>query len=79
MTRSQFQGNVIPRNRINHIAQEMLNYLPLPNVQGVLSANYVDEARQTYNDNKFDLRIDQTFSSSDRAFARFSRDQASVT
>jgi hypothetical protein len=35
-------------------------------------------SRVTYTDNEFDFRIDHTFSASDRAFARFSRDQASV-
>jgi hypothetical protein len=78
MSRSQFTGNIIPQNRINSIAQTMLNYLPLPNVQGVLSANYVDVPKEKYSDNKFDFRLDYTFSPSDRAFARFSRDQASV-
>ncbi|MBV8475202.1 MAG: carboxypeptidase regulatory-like domain-containing protein, partial [Acidobacteria bacterium] len=78
MTRDQFPGNIIPQNRINPIAERMLTYLPLPNVPGVLSANYVDVPRERYTDNKFDIRIDNTFSPSDRAFARFSRDQASV-
>ncbi|MBV9482686.1 MAG: carboxypeptidase regulatory-like domain-containing protein, partial [Acidobacteria bacterium] len=78
MTRDQFPGNIIPQNRINPIAEKMLTYLPLPNVPGVLSANYVDVPRERYTDNKFDIRIDNTFSPSDRAFARFSRDQASV-
>jgi len=78
MTRDQFPGNVIPQNRLNPIAVKMLTYLPLPNVPGVLSANYVDVPKETFNDNKFDIRIDHAFSLNDRAFARFSRDQASV-
>jgi hypothetical protein len=77
-SRDQFPNNVIPQDRINLIAQKMLSYLPLPTVPGVLSANYIDEPRQTYGDNKFDIRIDHKFSASDRGFARFSRDQASV-
>src|SRR5580700_2865155 len=77
-TRTQFPGNAIPTGRISLIAQTMLNDFPLPNVTGVLSANYVDVPRETYDDNKFDFRIDHTFSPTDRAFARFSRDQASV-
>jgi hypothetical protein len=78
MTRDQFLGNIIPQDRINLIAQKMLSYLPLPTVPGVLSANYIDEPKETYGDNKLDIRIDHNFSVSDRAFARFSRDQASV-
>ncbi|HEY1656721.1 MAG TPA: carboxypeptidase regulatory-like domain-containing protein [Candidatus Sulfotelmatobacter sp.] len=78
MSRTQFPGNIIPQNRINSIAQKILSYLPLPNETGVLSADYVDVPKEKYTDNKFDFRIDHTFSESDRAFARFSRDQASV-
>jgi len=78
MTRTQFPGNIIPQDRISSIAQQILSYLPLPNVPGVLSANYVDVPKETYTDNKFDFRMDHTFSASDRAFVRFSRDQASV-
>lgn len=81
-TRQQFsyqgQANVIDPMRINQIAQKMLSYFPLPNVSGVLAANYVDVPRENYTDNEFDFRIDENISASDRAFARFSWDQASV-
>ena len=77
-SRTQFQGNIIPPDRLNPIAVKMLNYFPAPNVSGVLSANYVDVPNQTFNDNSFDIRIDNVFSEKDRAFARFSRDQATV-
>lgn len=77
-TRTQFAGNIIPTDRLNPIAVKILSYLPLPNVQGLLSANYVDVPKQNYTDNEFDFRIDHTFSASDKIFARFSRDQASV-
>ncbi len=76
--RDQFQGNTIPSGRINPIATKMLSYFPLPNVAGVLSANYVDVPKENYTDNEFDIRIDNIFSATDRAFARFSRDQATV-
>jgi Carboxypeptidase regulatory-like domain/TonB-dependent Receptor Plug Domain len=77
-TRTQFPGNIIPASRLNPIAVKILSYLPLPNVAGLLSANYVDVPKQNYTDNEFDLRIDHTFSTSDKIFSRFSRDQASV-
>jgi Carboxypeptidase regulatory-like domain len=77
-SRTQFQGNMIPQPRINAIAQKMLNYFPAPNVTGVLSANYVDVPNQIYRDNDFDVRVDNVFSAKDRAFVRFSRDQATV-
>lgn len=75
--RPQFQGNIIPQSEINPIAQQMLDLLPLPNVSGVLSGNYVSDPVKKFDDNEFDIRLDQTFSDKDRAFARFSRDQAS--
>ena len=77
-SRTQFQGNTIPGYRLDPIAVKMLNFFPAPNVSGVLSANYVDVPNQTFNDNDFDIRIDNVFSDKDRAFARFSRDQATV-
>lgn len=76
--RDQFPGNVIPSYRINPIATKMLSYFPPPNVTGVLAANYVDVPNKNFTDNEFDIRIDQAFSDKDRAFARFSRDQATV-
>jgi Carboxypeptidase regulatory-like domain len=75
-SRTQYPGNVIPNP--NPIALKMLQYFPLPNVPGVLSGNYVDVPKENYSDNKFDIRIDNVFSDKDRAFARFSRDQAGV-
>jgi hypothetical protein len=77
-TRTQFPGNIIPQNRLNPIAVKILSYLPLPNVPGVLAADYVDVPRENYTDNKFDLRLDDVISATDRVFVRFSRDQASV-
>ncbi len=77
-TRTQFPGNIIPKNRLNPIAVKMLSYFPLPNVPGVLAANYVDVPRENYSDNRFDLRLDDVISATDRVFVRFSRDQASV-
>lgn len=77
-SRTQFPGNIIPSDRLNPIAVKILNYLPLPNVSGLLSANYVDVPKQNYTDNEFDFRLDHTFSPTDKIFARFSRDQATV-
>ncbi len=75
-TRTQFMNNTIPPGRINPIAQAMLNYFPPPNQTGVLSANYIDLPKLTLSDNEFDFRLDEVFSQRDRAFARFSWDQA---
>ncbi len=77
LMRSPFPGNIIPPKRLNAVAVRLLNLFPLPNVPGVLSGDYVDVPVRTLNDNEFDVRLDHSFTEKDRAFARFSRDQAS--
>ncbi|MGB9512264.1 MAG: hypothetical protein WBU20_11295, partial [Candidatus Acidiferrum sp.] len=67
---------VIPSGLINPIAQKMINLYPLPNLTGSSTSNFLDEPVRSLNETKFDVRLDQTFSSSDSAFARFSYDQA---
>ncbi len=76
-TRLPFAGNIIPADRLNPVAVRLINLLPAPNVAGVLSGNYVDVPVRTLDYNQFDIRLDHTFSETDRVFARFSRDQAS--
>ena len=59
----------------------MIGFYPAPNVNaGVAGAsyNYVTEPVRALNETKFDVRVDQTFTASDNAFARFSYDQARV-
>ncbi len=71
--------NKIPSNLIDHVGQSMINLYPPPNANaGVLNAsyNYVTEPVRSLNETKFDIRLDQTFTASDNAFARFSYDQA---
>ncbi len=79
---SQPEGNdcaKIPSNLIDHVGQSMIGLYPPPNVNaGVAGAsyNYVTEPVRSLNETKFDARVDQTFTASDNAFARFSYDQA---
>ncbi len=71
--------NKIPSNLIDHVGQSMINLYPPPNVNfGVANAsyNYVTEPVRALNETKFDVRLDQTFTATDNAFARFSYDQA---
>lgn len=76
LARSPFPGNIIPPKRLNPVAVRLLSLFPLPNVPGVLSGDYVDVPERRLDYNQFDIRLDHTFSDKDRAFARFSRDQA---
>src|SRR5579875_2132796 len=69
--------NKIPQGLINPIAQQMMNFYPLPNADNsALGYNYVNEPVRSLNEGEFDLRVDHNFSTKDSAFARFSYDQA---
>ena len=77
---SQAQGTPcgkIPSNLFNSIGQAMINLYPTPNANNVGgNYNFVNSPVRSLNETKFDARVDQTFSSKDTAFARFSYDQA---
>ena len=71
----------IPSNLFDSVGKAMINLYPTPNANaGVSDAsyNFVTEPVRALNETKFDGRLDQTFTASDTAFARFSYDQASV-
>src|ERR1700733_2770006 len=69
-TRQPFPGNIIPVDRINPVAQNLLAIFPLPTSSGVsnnLLLNVVDSQVQ----DQFDVRIDQTLSDKDSMFGRY--------
>ena len=69
--------NKIPSNLIDPIGQAMINLYPTPNANNATgNVNFVNSPVRSLNETKFDARVDQTFSSKDTAFARFSYDQA---
>jgi hypothetical protein len=71
--------NKIPSNLWDKVGQGIMqqNY-PVPNAgSAALGYNYQAEPVRKLNETKFDVRLDQAFSSKDNAFARFSYDQAS--
>ncbi|HEY6447584.1 MAG TPA: carboxypeptidase-like regulatory domain-containing protein [Acidobacteriaceae bacterium] len=69
--------NKIPSNLIDSVGQAMINVYPTPDANnGALGYDYVNEPVRTLNETKFDVRLDQTLSSKDNAFERFSYDQA---
>jgi len=76
-TRSQFQGNVIPSNRINpRLESFLMQYIPMPNMtmmmSGADSNNYLDVRNETHFQNQGTVRVDHVFSNNDTAFARYS-------
>ena len=69
--RSPFPQNSIPVSRISPIALKLLNYYPLPS-NGGLSQN-LQNSTSTGNDiYRYDVRIDENVSSTNRVFARWS-------
>ena len=79
--------NKIPSNLFSSIGQGLMNLYPpvdplssntkeLPVGNAASGYNYVTEPVRSLNETKFDIRLDQTFTEKDNAFARFSYDQA---
>lgn len=76
LIRNQFQSNgrlnAIPANRINPIAQRLIDLYPLPNFGSGINNNRVDVFNRDLTDNGGNVRFDYRFSDKDSAFARFS-------
>jgi hypothetical protein len=73
--RDQFTGNVIPTNRIDPVALQVLNYFPLPNQPGdpVTGAqNYFAVGSAELNVDNYDGRVDHQISDNQKAFVRYS-------
>jgi hypothetical protein len=65
----------IPSGLMNPLAARMINFYPVPNVNGG-SYNFVSEPVRKLDETKFDIRVDHNFSGTDSMFGRFSYDQA---
>jgi hypothetical protein len=64
---------VIPQSSISPTATALLAYYPLPNVVGQSNFNYENFAATPARTDGADVRIDQTISSKQSVYARFSR------
>jgi Carboxypeptidase regulatory-like domain len=68
----------IPPALFNSIGQAMINLYPTPNANNPSSGyNFADVPVRKLDETKFDIRVDQNFTTADTLFARFSYDQAS--
>src|SRR4051794_4974923 len=69
-----FAGNVIPQNRLNPSSLAITSLVPLPNFGGAnsLSRNFFYQPSQFSNTDQGDIRVDQTISSKNNFYARFS-------
>jgi len=78
LLRTQFQGNVVPANRMDQLSLSLLKYLPLPNTipttpQNVLTntGNYFSDAAGIIDQDVIAVRGDHRFSTNDSLFVRF--------
>jgi hypothetical protein len=73
--RDQFSGNVIPFNRMDPVALQVLKYFPLPNQPGdpVTGArNYFATGSADLNVDNLDARVDHQLSNHQKLFLRYS-------
>ncbi|PYV86930.1 MAG: hypothetical protein DMG05_18585, partial [Acidobacteria bacterium] len=68
VTGSAFANNVIPPERINSIAANLLKYYPDPNTSGNPRFNYVSSGSTHSNVDQINLRIDHKISANDSVF-----------
>ena len=82
-TGAPFPGNIIPSDRIDDVARNVIEELyPRANTPGRRVAsgqtidNYVINPEQRRRDDQFDVRVDHAFSAANRAFLRYSLQDA---
>ncbi|WP_257025745.1 TonB-dependent receptor plug domain-containing protein [Tunturiibacter gelidoferens] len=81
LTGQKYTNGVIPFNdpSVSSFAKGVLAALPAPNVPGSPFANnYASLPSDTINDDKGDIRVDQTFSQRTTAFVRYSQHQGKI-
>ncbi len=67
-----FSGNVIPSNRLDQAAVNImtLNY-PRPNVPGALTRNFVTQTKIGGENDQYNIRVDDRLTDSNNLFARY--------
>jgi len=77
LTRTAFPGNIIPASRINPVAAKISTYFPTPTGSGAQYTgvnNWVRNDANRISKNAVSYKVDEYFSGSNRAFARYSAD-----
>jgi hypothetical protein len=75
-SRQPFQGNVIPLTKQSAIGRAIVNLYPDPTFTDRLASNYLSNPVKQLNDMGWNFRLDHNFNANDRAFGRFSWDNA---
>lgn len=74
VVRTPFPGNVIPTNRLNPIALQLMNYYPEPNQAGNQGTNnYFSSNPRSDSFYSVSTRVDHQLTSKQRAFVRYTR------
>jgi outer membrane receptor protein involved in Fe transport len=70
---NQFIDNHIPRSRLSSQALNLLTLLPEPNVLGAgITQNFIASGAEQFNDDDFNIRIDQNVAQKIQIFGRYS-------
>ena len=75
LTGLQFQGNRIPNGRLSQQALNLLNLIPPPNAPGTDNGtrnNFVASGSEKFDNDTFDVRIDNRITSNLNVFGRYS-------
>ncbi|HYP28587.1 MAG TPA: TonB-dependent receptor [Blastocatellia bacterium] len=75
LTGQQFPGNRIPNGRLSPQALALLNLIPLPNAAGTENGtrnNFVASGSEIFDNDTFDVRIDNRVSGNFNLFGRYS-------
>lgn len=73
--RDAFPGNVIPRQRMDPVAVNVMKYYPLPNQPGEAPTqlnNYYKAGSALTTLNNYDFRVDHNFTATQKIFGRYS-------
>ncbi len=70
LVRDPFPGNVIPASLISPVAQNLLKFIPLPNLPGTVN-NYLNSFGYPHTDNGFRLRLDHRIGDRDSLSVAF--------
>jgi hypothetical protein len=71
--RAQFANNIIPSGRISPIAQQLMKFIPLPNLTAPLGQNnFVQDQTREKTTDGFDAKVNYTLNQRDQMSARLS-------
>lgn len=75
-----FPGNLIPANLLNQSSVAIAGLVPLPNfgTPGALARNFFYQPARFFNTDQGDIRVDQSLSSRDNLFGRYSIAESSA-